>query len=190
MSYAISNRAHSPFLVAHLTLPPLTISHYHMHAPHASKWSSTRVHAFPAPISVTLPLKTRAACNHHMVLHLRQHAAAAAGGGDRSGTRQQHNTTQPPNRRRAVLLNVPNSICWLRLGLLVAAIAQADSAPAVAFSLSLVCMLLDFVDGWAARRFQQVGSKMQSGMLVLWCSVLCRCTHSRHSLMGELQAGH
>jgi hypothetical protein len=56
-----------------------------------------------------------------------------------------------------VLLNAPNCVGWVRLSLLLLAVWKAGyGAHMATFCLCIVNMMLDFVDGWAARRFQQV----------------------------------
>lgn len=63
---------------------------------------------------------------------------------------------QTPARCCQVALFVPNLIGYLRLVLLAAAVCTGVSAPQLTYCLFLVNLLLDGLDGIAARRLNQV----------------------------------
>lgn len=83
-------------------------------------------------------------------------AAAAAADGDRDGSSGSKQATPAWPALRRVLFNAPNSVGWVRLGLLLAAVQQAGRVPKVAAWLFVANMLLDAADGWLARTLQQV----------------------------------
>lgn len=56
-----------------------------------------------------------------------------------------------------VLFNVPNTVGWLRLCMLLVAISQMGSRPLLALWLHAVSLALDYVDGLLARVLKQVG---------------------------------
>jgi len=63
-------------------------------------------------------------------------------------------STRRRSRHIQVLLNAPNCVGWLRIALLAAAIAAAE--PLRAWWLVLIALALDGLDGWLARRLNQV----------------------------------
>eukprot|EP00877_Chromochloris_zofingiensis_P010830 jgi/Chrzof1/5/Cz01g00060.t1 len=71
-----------------------------------------------------------------------------------------------------VLLNVPNSIGWMRLLLWLVAVVQYRSNPHLSFWLFVVNLSLDFLDGLLARALKQTSSF--GAVLDVLIDVLCR----------------
>jgi len=86
-------------------------------------------------------------------------SATAAHDSSGSGPAEKASSQRKPLPYYHVLLNAPNCVGWVRLSLLLLAVWKAGHGAHMAtFCLCIVNMMLDFVDGWAARRFQQVSA--------------------------------